>query len=50
MGRGILWSIVTLIALTVVTIAIGFLWLPSAQADFTAKGVWDMICRAAGVP
>ena len=50
MSRGILWSIVTLIALTVVTIAIGFLWLPSAQADFTAKGVWDMICRAAGVP
>jgi cytochrome c553 len=50
MSRGIFLSIVTLVALTVVTIAIGFLWLPSAQADFTAKGVWDMICRAAGVP
>jgi len=50
MSRGILWSIVTLAALTLVTVAVGFLWLPSAHADFTAKGVWDMICRAAGVP
>ena len=48
MGRGVFWSIVTLAALTLVTVAIGFLWLPSAHADFTAKGVWDMICRAAG--
>jgi cytochrome c553 len=37
-------------ALTVVSVAIGFAWLPSAHADFSAKGLWDTICRAAGVP
>jgi cytochrome c553 len=50
MSRGILWSIAAVVALTIVSVAIGFVWLPSAQADFSAKGVWDMICRAAGVP
>jgi cytochrome c553 len=44
------WSILWLAAITVVSIAIGFLWLPSAHADFTVKGIWDGICRAAGVP
>ena len=50
MSRGIFWSVASLIALTLVAIVIGFVWLPSAHADFSAKGVWDMICRAAGVP
>ena len=50
MSRGMLWSVVSLVAVTIVSMAIGFLWLPSAHADFSAKGVWDMICRAAGVP
>jgi cytochrome c553 len=50
MSRGIFWSIVSLVALTVVSLVIGFAWLPSAHADFSARGVWDMICRAAGVP
>jgi len=44
------WSIGALAVVTLVSIAIGFLWLPSAQADFTVKGIWDGICRAAGVP
>jgi len=44
------WSILWLGAITLVSLAIGFLWLPSAQADFTVKGIWDGICRAAGVP
>ena len=44
------WSIAALVALTVVSIAIGFVWLPSVHPDFTAKGLWDGICRAAGVP
>jgi len=44
------WSVVALVVVTVVCVAVGFVWLPSRHADFTAKGVWDMICRAAGVP
>jgi cytochrome c553 len=43
-------SIVGLIVFTVVAMAVGFLWLPSVQADFRAQGLWDSICRAAGVP
>jgi len=42
--------IVSLAVLTVISIAIGFVWLPSVHADFTARGLWDSICRAAGVP
>ena len=47
---GARWSIVALVAVTVVSLLVGFVWLPSVHGDFTAKGVWDMICRAAGVP
>jgi cytochrome c553 len=42
--------IASLIALTVASLLVGFVWLPSVHADFTAKGLWDAICRAAGVP
>ena len=42
--------VVSLVVLTVISLAIGFVWLPSVHADFTAKGLWDSICRAAGVP
>lgn len=44
------WSVLSLIALSVVSMLVGFIWLPSAQGDFTARGLWDSICRAAGVP
>lgn len=44
--RSVLW----LSVLTLASLAVGFLWLPSAQADFSARGLWDSICRAAGVP
>jgi cytochrome c553 len=44
------WSVLALAALTLLSMAIGFLWLPSAQGDFAARGLWDSICRAAGVP
>ncbi|WP_256353904.1 MULTISPECIES: cytochrome c [unclassified Variovorax] len=43
-------SVLGLGALAVVTLLVGFVWLPSVQADFSAKGIWDSICRAAGVP
>lgn len=39
-----------LAALTLVSLLVAFVWLPSAQADFRAAGLWDSICRAAGVP
>lgn len=44
------WSVVSLLGLTLVSMAVGFVWLPSVQADFTSQGLWASICRAAGVP
>ncbi|MGZ9029186.1 MAG: c-type cytochrome [Telluria sp.] len=50
-SKGLAWiCISSLVALTIAAMAIGFGWLPSAQPDFTAGGIWDSICRAAGVP
>jgi cytochrome c553 len=42
--------VVSLAVLIAISFAVGFIWLPSVQADFTAQGLWDSICRAAGVP
>lgn len=44
------WSVGSLVGLTLVSMLVGFVWLPSAQADFSAQGLWASICRAAGVP
>jgi cytochrome c553 len=44
------WSVVSLVALTVVSVLVGFVWLPSVHGDFSAQGIWASICRAAGVP
>jgi cytochrome c553 len=35
--------------IAIVSIAIGFVWLPSVQTGAGALGVWYTICRAAGV-
>lgn len=43
-------SIAVLVGVTIVATLIGFILLPSVQADFRVKGLWDSICRAAGVP
>jgi len=43
-------SVVGLVVLTLISLAIAFIWLPSAQADYRNAGIWDSICRAAGVP
>ena len=43
-------SVASLLALALCSAAVGFLWLPSVHGDFSAKGLWDSICRAAGVP
>ncbi|RZJ12278.1 MAG: c-type cytochrome [Rubrivivax sp.] len=44
------WSVVTLVVMTLLAMLIGFVVLPGVQKDFTAGGIWDAICRAAGVP
>lgn len=44
------WSVTSLVVLTLLSMLVGFVWLPSAHGDFTAQGLWDSICRAAGVP
>ncbi|MBA2960815.1 MULTISPECIES: c-type cytochrome [Ramlibacter] len=44
------WSVVSLVTLTVLSVLVGFVWLPSVHGDFTAQGLWASICRAAGVP
>jgi len=43
-------SVGSLVGLTVVALLVGFVWLPSVHADFSSQGLWDTICRAAGVP
>lgn len=43
-------SVWGLVALTLLAIVVGFLWLPSVHRDFSAQGLWASICRAAGVP
>lgn len=44
------WSAILLAVLTTLSVLVGFVWLPSVHADFTAQGLWESICRAAGVP
>lgn len=44
------WSIVALVALTIVCVLIGFVVLPSVHADYSVNGLWASICRAAGTP
>ena len=43
-------SVIALVLATIGFMVIGFVVLPSVQRDFTAQGLWDAICRAAGVP
>ena len=43
-------ALISLGVLLVLAIAVGFLWLPMVKPDFVQGGLWDAICRAAGVP
>ncbi len=43
-------SVLSVSAMMVASLSIGFVWLPSGQRDFSAEGIWASICRAAGVP
>jgi cytochrome c553 len=40
----------TTIALFVAAVAIGFVWLPSAQAGADGRDFWGVICSAVGLP
>lgn len=44
------WSVGGTIAIAIVGILIGFVWLPSASSAFGDRGIWAAICGAAGVP
>jgi len=44
------WSVGGTIAIAIVGILIGFIWLPSASSAFGDRGLWATICGAAGVP
>lgn len=48
--RWFVGSVVGLVALTAISLVLGFVVLPAAQADYRADGLWASICRAAGVP
>jgi cytochrome c553 len=43
-------SVAAMLGIGLAAALIGFVWLPSKQRDFSAAGLWDSICRAAGVP
>jgi len=43
-------SVLSLVALTVASLLVGFVLLPWAHADFKAQDLWATICRAAGAP
>ena len=49
-GRLGVWSVAALAGMALGAVLVGFVWLPSAQADFGGQGLWASICRAAGVP
>lgn len=49
-NRGLRTTVLAVCALTVFSVVVGFVWLPTAQSDFSAAGLWASICRAAGVP
>lgn len=43
-------SIGIVFGLTVFSVVVGFIWLPSVQSDAPFQGIWNAICSAAGVP
>jgi len=44
------WSVGGTLAIAIVAILIGFIWLPSASSAFGDRSLWARICGAAGVP
>ncbi len=48
--RPVRLALMALIVLLVLSAAVGFLWLPMVQRDYSQGSLWETICRAAGVP
>jgi cytochrome c553 len=48
-NKWFIYSVGLTVGIAIVSIAVGFIWLPSVQAGAGAIGVWYTICRAAGV-
>jgi cytochrome c553 len=47
------WTLVAvsgIVAMLVLSVLVGFIWVPYAQGGKTVSGLWDAICRAAGAP
>jgi cytochrome c553 len=44
------YSVVGVAAIALIAGLIGFVWVPYRQGNRTIAGLWDAICRAAGVP
>jgi len=49
-NAGFRWSVIALVVLTVGSFLVGFVVLPAVHKDFAVAGLWESICRAAGVP
>ena len=49
-NAGFRWSVIALVVLTVLSFLLGLVVLPAVHKDFTVAGLWESICRAAGVP
>jgi cytochrome c553 len=47
---GVKRALLGLLVLFVFAVLVGFVWLPMAKPDYSAAGLWNAICRAAGVP
>jgi cytochrome c553 len=50
MTTGIKRTLGGLLVLLLLSLLVGFIWLPMGKPDFAQGGLWDAICRAAGVP
>jgi cytochrome c553 len=49
-NRWFSYSVGATVVVAVVSILVGFVWLPSVQKDPGFAGIWNAICSAAGVP
>lgn len=49
-NRWFSYSVGATVVVAVVSILVGFVWLPSVQKDPGFTGIWNAICSAAGVP
>ena len=49
-NAGFRWSVISLVVLTVFSFLVGLVVLPAVHKDYTVAGLWESICRAAGVP